>query len=231
MSSTTTAITVQSPRPRPAPGPEFPAQAMMRSGRLPLEVRDLVRLLVGALLRPCELVLLLPLALLLTAFPPQRGVSGDVSRRLLGLAGDFVDQTHSRLLSSNRFTATRTPPATHAKPWVAVSRHAPAPIGLLGARPAPRPPRPRVLIPRRAGRAPHRPGDARPDSRAGHPPGLAGRMDLQRSPGPSPGDRDRRGRTQAVPLPRRLAGAPGPGEVRACPAVRPQTSGPSGPDK
>ena len=69
-------------------------------------------------------------------------------------------------------------------------------------------------VPRRGGRADHRQRARRADRRARHPARLAGRLDLARPVRPHPGDRDRRPRAQAVPLPPALARAPRPGEVR-----------------
>src|SRR5919202_1342831 len=61
---------------------------------LALEVRDLVGLAVGLLLRPRELVLGLALALLLAALLPQRGVVGEAAGGLLHTAGDLVGDAH-----------------------------------------------------------------------------------------------------------------------------------------
>src|SRR4051794_37683280 len=61
---------------------------------LALEVRDLVGLGVGPVLRVGELVLRLALALLGAAFATQRGVVGEVSGSLLGAAGHLVRDAH-----------------------------------------------------------------------------------------------------------------------------------------
>ena len=63
-------------------------------------------------------------------------------------------------------------------------------------------------------------GDAGADPRAGDPARLEGGLDLPRPVRPHPGDRLRRSRAQAVPLPRALAAAAGGTEVRAGARVR-----------
>src|SRR5438874_12322844 len=73
---------------RPAAGPRGWAS------RLALEVRDLTRLLVGALVGAGQLVLRLALALLLAALTAQRCVVGQVARGLLEPAGDLVGDAH-----------------------------------------------------------------------------------------------------------------------------------------
>ena len=64
-----------------------------------------------------------------------------------------------------------------------------------------------------------RPG--RPDPGAGHPAGLAGRLDLPLAQRAHPGHRGRRRRPAAVPLPRPVAGPPRRGEARAGAGDRP----------
>src|SRR5205814_1485568 len=66
---------------------------------LALEVRHLGRLVLGAVLSVCELVLSLALALLLPALAPQRRVTGEVARRLLRAAGQLVENAHFHLRS------------------------------------------------------------------------------------------------------------------------------------
>ena len=73
----------------------------------------------------------------------------------------------------------------------------------------PAPPRSRLRLPRRRRRAGRRRAGAGADSRPGDPAGLGRRLDLRPAQRAHPGDRDRRRRAQAVPLPRR-AGSGGP---------------------
>ena len=98
---------------------------------------------------------------------------------------------------------------------------------LLRTRHPPASPGQGVRVPRR-GRSPrgraHRGG---PHPRAGHSAGLGGRLDLPLSDGAHPGHGHRCARPQAVPLPRPLARAPRPREVRVDGALRPRAAGPA----
>ena len=101
------------------------------------------------------------------------------------------------------------------------TRHAaPAPCRLLLRRDPEGRPRARVQL--RGGRRDddRRPRGDRPDPRARHPAGVEGRLDLPPPQRPHPGDRGRRGRAQAVPLPPAVARRPRPGQVRRDGAVR-----------
>src|SRR3954453_12390494 len=77
-----------------------------RSG-LALEVSDLLGLLVRALVRALELLLLLALRLFLTALTMKRAVARHIAGDLLGLSCDLVGDTHCLLLS--RVGARRVP--------------------------------------------------------------------------------------------------------------------------
>src|SRR4051812_4318615 len=87
------------------------------SSGLALEVRDLVGLGVGLLLRAAELVLGVALALLLLALAAQAGVVREVACSLLRASGDLVHDAHVLCLLCDgcsplicalaRFTANR----------------------------------------------------------------------------------------------------------------------------
>src|SRR3954452_8560511 len=77
-----------------------------------------------------------------------------------------------------------------------------------------------VPVRRRTRAADHRPGEARADRGARDPTGVARRMDLAATRGKAPGDRSRRSRADAVPLPRQLPRATGAGEVRQADPLR-----------
>ena len=74
------------------------------------------------------------------------------------------------------------------------------------------------------GRADRRARRARADRRAGDPARVGGRLDLPLPERPPAGDGHRRRRAQAVPLPRRLARAARPREVRRHGALRPRAA-------
>ena len=90
---------------------------------------------------------------------------------------------------------------------------APAALGLRRTGDSPDRRRSRFRLPRCRRRAHRRRGDAAADPRAGDPARLEAGLDLSR-PRPPAGDRDRRGRTQAVPVPRALAEAAGRAQVQ-----------------
>src|SRR3954465_7052314 len=60
----------------------------------PLEVGDILRLLLDPVLRVGELVLLLALTLLAATLSAKRAVAGNVSGRLLRASRDLVDDAH-----------------------------------------------------------------------------------------------------------------------------------------
>ena len=87
------------------------------------------------------------------------------------------------------------------------------------------PPRPRLRVPRPRRDEGRRPRGAPAHQRARHPAGVEGRLDLPVPRRPHPGDRHRRPRAQAVPLPPEVAPAARPGEVRRHAALRPRAAG------
>ena len=89
---------------------------------------------------------------------------------------------------------------------------------------SPRQARARLPLPRRRRRARARRRGARAHPRAGHPAGVEGRVDLPVPRRPHPGDRHRRGRAQAVPLPPALARAARHREVRRHGGLRPHAA-------
>jgi hypothetical protein len=62
--------------------------------------------------------------------------------------------------------------------------------------------------------------DARAHQRPGHSSGIGRRVDLSLATRPYPGARHRQGRTPPIPLPRGVASAARPAEVRTCPRLR-----------
>src|SRR3954454_12400912 len=87
---------------------------------LAFEVRDLVRLRVGALLGVRKLVLRLALALLLTAFALEAGVIREVPRGLLRAARHLVQKSHFQCLLLG-LTTNESPAQTGAKRFVGCS--------------------------------------------------------------------------------------------------------------
>src|SRR4051812_31286390 len=71
-----------------------------------LEVRHVARLLLHAILRVGELLLLLTLALLVATLAAQRRVVGQIPGRLLGPAHDLVEDAHPAFPSSGRCPGT-----------------------------------------------------------------------------------------------------------------------------
>ena len=98
---------------------------------------------------------------------------------------------------------------------------------LLRSRDRPPPPRARLRVLRRGRAQGHRAGGDRADRGARDPAGLGGGLGLSLSAWPHPGDRRRRRRSQAVPLPRLLARAPRPREVRVDGGVRTVAASPA----
>src|ERR671925_595781 len=99
--------------------------------------------------------------------------------------------------------------------------------GLLGARDPPEAAGQGLRVLRRGRQADHGAERPRANPRAHDPARLGGGLDLPVSVRAYPGDRDRRGRTQAVPLPRPLARAARPREVRVDGGVRPRPAAPA----
>src|SRR5436190_19934583 len=94
----------RSPRTQDANGrqrrPSSLTSMLLGSGAT-LEVRDLARLLLGALLRIGELLLGLTLPLLLAALGAHRGIAGQVAGGLLRASRELVDDAHLCSLPSS----------------------------------------------------------------------------------------------------------------------------------
>ena len=77
-----------------------------------------------------------------------------------------------------------------------------------------------VPLPRLAWQADQRSGEGRADRRAGNPARLEGRVDFAAREREAAGDGRRRRRTAPVPLPPRIPGAAGAGEIRQVDSLR-----------
>src|SRR4051794_28038538 len=73
----------------------------------PLEVGDILRLLLDPVLRVGELVLLLALTLLAAALSAERSVAGHVTGRLLRTSRDLVDDAHVTEVPGRKRPKTR----------------------------------------------------------------------------------------------------------------------------
>src|SRR5919109_1845148 len=80
---------------RPGARPHFSLCEGAPPSGAALEVGHILGLVLNAILRVGELVLLLALALLAPALGPQGGITGDVTCCLLGTSRDLVDEAHT----------------------------------------------------------------------------------------------------------------------------------------
>ena len=132
----------------------------------------------------------------------------------------FLDDRHDNPSSPRRCATNRRRGYQAIPDEAAESAEAAQTIGLFGTGDQPPPSRQRFQLPRPRRGPRHRRGHHGADPRACDPARMARRLDLQRSAGPHPGDRPRRSRAQAVPLPRALAAAGGAAQVRLDAGVR-----------